>query len=288
MTNPYLLDLPAVVSFSGGRTSGFMLRQILDAHGGQPEDLYVCFQNTGLEHAGTYAFVERVAKEWDVDIVWLEYVLDGDNQATYRVVTPGTASKNGEPYDRLIEKKSMLSHPMSRMCTANMKLRVLKQYMTDQLGKEVWGNAVGLRADEPKRALAALDKNSPSNKYHDPLMENETPLYRAGVTTAEVMSFWAASPFDLELPLPGSLCSNCVGCHLKGRPLLELLMVEMPEYFDWWIGAEKRIKTKAGAYATFRSDRPNYAAMLATAKNQGQLFPKDIDPEDTIPCMCTD
>ena len=35
MTNPYLLDLPAVVSFSGGRTSGFMLRHILDAHGGQ-------------------------------------------------------------------------------------------------------------------------------------------------------------------------------------------------------------------------------------------------------------
>jgi hypothetical protein len=40
--SPYLLDLPAVVSFSGGRTSGFMLRHILDAHGGQPDDLKVC------------------------------------------------------------------------------------------------------------------------------------------------------------------------------------------------------------------------------------------------------
>jgi len=288
MTNPYLLDLPAVVSFSGGRTSGFMLRQILDAHGGQPEGLHVCFQNTGLEHAGTYAFVERVAKEWDVDIVWLEYGLNDKNRPRYQVVTPATASRDGTPFDTMIAKKSMLSHPKMRLCTANLKMLVLEQYMSVQVRGEVWVNASGLRADEPKRALDALDKNSPDNKSHNPMIEHEVPLYRAGVTTADVAAFWAASPFDLDLPLPGNLAGNCVGCYLKGRPLLELLMVEMPEYFDWWVDAERRIKTKAEAWATFRSDRPSYAAMMKTAKAQGQMFPRDIDPEDTIPCMCTD
>jgi len=34
MTNPYLLDAPAVISFSGGRTSGMMLWHILQAHCG--------------------------------------------------------------------------------------------------------------------------------------------------------------------------------------------------------------------------------------------------------------
>ena len=32
--NPYLIEGPAVISFSGGRTSGYMLKHILDAHGG--------------------------------------------------------------------------------------------------------------------------------------------------------------------------------------------------------------------------------------------------------------
>ena len=68
-SNPYLLDLPAVVSFSGGRTSGFMLRHILDAHGGQPEDLVVSFQNTGLEHPATYDFIKEVEDRWGVDIL---------------------------------------------------------------------------------------------------------------------------------------------------------------------------------------------------------------------------
>lgn len=38
MTNPFHIDGPAVVSFSGGRTSGLMLYRILDAWGGQPQE----------------------------------------------------------------------------------------------------------------------------------------------------------------------------------------------------------------------------------------------------------
>ncbi len=32
MTNPYQIESPALISFSGGRTSGYMLRQIIDAY----------------------------------------------------------------------------------------------------------------------------------------------------------------------------------------------------------------------------------------------------------------
>lgn len=41
--NPYKIDGPAILSISGGRTSGFMLRQILDTHvdGGEGEPLIV-------------------------------------------------------------------------------------------------------------------------------------------------------------------------------------------------------------------------------------------------------
>lgn len=42
--SPYRIDGPAILAFSGGGTSAFMLHQIIKAHGGQlPSDIHVCF-----------------------------------------------------------------------------------------------------------------------------------------------------------------------------------------------------------------------------------------------------
>lgn len=273
--NPYLLDLPAVVSFSGGRTSGFMLRQILEAHGGQPAELKVCFQNTGLEHPATYDFVRDVAANWGVDITWLEYCTDEDNQHDYRIVDFESAARGGEPFTALIEKKGILPNPMSRMCSSNLKMRTMDRYIKTLPGFcESYTNAIGLRYDEPRRALRIKSDNGRE--------EIAVPMYHAKHTEKDVLEFWKAQPFDLDLPLTGNMAGNCVGCFLKGRSKLEILMREMPEHFDWWVTAEKKSKADT---PLFRIDRPSYDAMLKTVKNQGQLFSGD---EDTIPCMCTD
>ena len=48
--NPYFIEAPALISFSGGRTSGYMLKQIIDTYDGQlPADIIPCFANTGKE-----------------------------------------------------------------------------------------------------------------------------------------------------------------------------------------------------------------------------------------------
>jgi 3'-phosphoadenosine 5'-phosphosulfate sulfotransferase (PAPS reductase)/FAD synthetase len=277
MTNPYLLDLPAVVSFSGGRTSGFLLRKTLDAHGGQPESLKVCFQNTGLEHQATYDFVDACAKNWGVDITWLEYCLN-DNKPAYRVVDFGSARRGGEPFTELIEKKNYLPNPMARICTANLKIGTLDRYLKTLPGfSDGYTNAVGLRFDEPRR----VHKLKGDNAREAPTC----PMYAARHTEADVLKWWSEQSFDLGLPVLGNT-SNCVGCYLKGKSKLMNLMVEMPEHFDWWVKAESiPLKSSPGG-GRFRNDRPSYAAMMETAKNQGQLFPPD--GEDTLPCMCTD
>jgi 3'-phosphoadenosine 5'-phosphosulfate sulfotransferase (PAPS reductase)/FAD synthetase len=277
--NPYLLDLPAVVSFSGGRTSGFMLRQILDAHGGQPDDLKICFQNTGLEHPATLEFVREVSRRWDIPITWLEYCLDGEGKHSFRVVDYESASREGEPFTALIEKKRYLPNPVARICTVNLKMQTLDRFLKG-LPAFAGGytNAVGLRFDEPRRALRIRSDNA---------REDMTcPMYHAGHTEEDVLEFWKAQPFDLNLPLVGNMAGNCVGCFLKGAGKLEILMEEMPQFFDWWVKAETLIPAKHGLGAVFRSDRPSYAAMLQQTKMQGRLF--DDRPEDTIPCMCTD
>ena len=71
--NPYKIEPPFVISFSGGRTSGYMLRKILDAYDGVlPADGYVIFANTGKEHFKTLDFVHQIETEW-TKIIWIEY-----------------------------------------------------------------------------------------------------------------------------------------------------------------------------------------------------------------------
>ena len=56
-----LPDNNVCISFSGGRTSAFMLHHILEANNGLPDNALVCFQNTGREMPQTLAFVNSFA-----------------------------------------------------------------------------------------------------------------------------------------------------------------------------------------------------------------------------------
>ena len=288
MIDPYLLDLPAVISFSGGRTSGFMLRKILDAHDGQPDNLKVCFQNTGLEHAATYEFVREVGERW-CDVTWLEYCVDDEGEHDYKIVDYESASRKGEPMTAIIMKRGHLPNPVSRICTVNLKMRTMDRHIrTLPEFAESYTNAVGLRADEPRRVAKLQADNSREI--------TECPVAKAGHAIQDVLRFWEEQPFDLGLPINkagASMAGNCVGCMLKAKPKIEILMHEMPEYFEYWIETEKLgakiAKTKAGAF--FRSDRPSYASLLETVQRQGILPFGGVVPEgedDTVPCMCHD
>ena len=74
--DPYLLPTgrPVIINFSGGRTSAYMLRRILDRYDGQlPPHVRVAFANTGKEKEETLQFVQECSDRWGVQITWLEY-----------------------------------------------------------------------------------------------------------------------------------------------------------------------------------------------------------------------
>lgn len=72
-TSPFYITGPALISFSGGRTSAYMLFMILCAHGGVlPDDVYVVFANTGKEREETLRFVHEVEVRWGVRVWWIE------------------------------------------------------------------------------------------------------------------------------------------------------------------------------------------------------------------------
>ena len=277
--NPYLLDTPAVVSFSGGRTSGYMLWHVLLAFGGKlPDDVKVIFCNTGKERPETLDFVERCSQEWGVDVTWLEYRYEAGEpkgRHTFAVVNYATASRNGEPFEQVIRARKMLPNVMARFCTVELKIRTNKRYLK-WIGWDHWDNAIGLRADEPQR-VAKLKKD---DKSESPV----TPLARAGVTLADVKQFWREQSFDLQLEQHEG---NCDLCFLKGAGKIRRIMRDKPELAEWWVKQESALPSTNGGFCTFRSDRPAYRIQLQLAQRP-TLFDEHEADELSIACHCTD
>ena len=260
--NHYKIETPFAVAFSGGATSGFMLRQIIDAYGGElPSDCVVSFQNTGLEHPKTLDFIHEVETRW-CPIVWLEY----DPEERFKVVDYKTASRNGEPFSALNTKKKYLPNPMARICTANLKIQASIAYLKS-LGWEEWNNAIGLRYDEPHR----VHRMKGDVKAENPVM----PMYDAMHSLCDVEAFWETQGFKLEIP---RWLGNCVGCFLKSRGRLEMVAEAEPEQLDWWIKEEARMGH------TFRKDR-TYKGVSLQVLQQGRLFEDD---GSSLPCTCTE
>jgi 3'-phosphoadenosine 5'-phosphosulfate sulfotransferase (PAPS reductase)/FAD synthetase len=281
MKDPFKIEGPAVISFSGGRTSGYMLWRILQAHGGTlPADVVVCFANTGKEMAETLAFVNECSVRWDVPIVWIEYRDHDEPQQRWQIVSYETAARNGEPFEALIRRKNYLPNPAARFCTIEMKIRAMKLFAQQHLGFKHWDVVIGFRADEQSRvAKLSAPNREPFERF--------APLAVAGVLVAEIGAFWAKQDFDLRLPnMNGkTMHGNCDLCFLKGVGQTVSLIAEQPARAVWWIKMEALALASKPSGAVFRSDRPNYARLQEFAHDQGILFNYDDDLAD---CACTD
>lgn len=283
--DPFKIDGPAIINVSGGRTSALMLRRILDAHGGRlPDDVYAVFQNTGKELEETLAFVRDLTAHWSVPIHWIEYggrdlrapiaraMIDGVIRLPHMEVTYETASRRGEPFDRIIREKSYLPNGVTRFCTQEMKIIPGRNFMR-ALGFSEWTSVIGLRYDEPRR-VANVRANADGGEW-----DVSCPLYDGRVTKANVDAFWQSQPFDLALK-PWE--SNCAGCLLKSVKILERIERDRPGTLDWWDAWEKRNG------ATFANGR-TYAHIIERARLP--MLPMNIDPDEegsALPCSCTD
>lgn len=279
MAHPYLINGPALISFSGGRTSAYMLRQILDARGGKlAPDVVVTFANTGRERPETLDFVAECGARWDVPITWLEW-RPGEHGQRFEIVSHNSASRNGEPFAELIASKAMLPNPMLRYCTIELKIRVMRDYARS-LGWDHWTNIVGLRADEPGRVGRAVAQ-------HKERWVNRCPLSDAAVTERDVLAFWKRQPFDLRLK---SYEGNCDLCFLKSAGKITRIMRERPDLVGWWVEQEAAKAAVAGSNGDcFRQDRPGYAELLERTLRQGTLFDHSaFDDHQSCEIGCTD
>tara|TARA_R100000353_G_C6472080_1_gene186865 strand:+ start:43 stop:885 length:843 start_codon:yes stop_codon:yes gene_type:complete len=280
MINPYKIPRPALVSFSGGRTSGFMLWNILNAYDGKlPEDIHVVFANTGKEASETLDFINDISNKWNIHINWVEHYF-GDERPIHRtkIVNYKTASRNGEPFERLIDQRQILPNPVARFCSSELKIKTMQRFMKKIKNYKTWYSVIGLRYDEPRRVVNARK----ANDYE--LWTNITPMYDAKHTVNDVTKFWQKSNFDLQLTnFDGKTpAGNCDLCFLKNTKTLQGIISERPQLADWWIKQESKFGKQSGA--VFRKDRPNYIELVDITKQQINLF----EDETIETCFCHD
>lgn len=285
--NPYRIDGPALVSFSGGRTSGYMLRQILDAHDGQlPADVHVVFFNTGREFEQTLRFVHECSVRWSVPITWLEY--DPAEPFDTSVVGYNSAARDGEPFEKIIKVRGFLPNPTMRLCTHYLKVKRGIAFMRDMLGYEEWVNVVGLRHDEPRRVARQKAMNEAGKERFETIL----PLDEAKVSRQDVSAFWKRQPFDLGLPDNNGKTplGNCDLCFMKGAATIKGIMRLFPERARWWIDMERNAPALGTLtkpeMALFRADRPSYRELLSFVRRQRDFEGGPSD--DCLPCDCTD
>lgn len=279
------------IAFSGGRSSAYMLHQILEANGGLPSRAVLTFQNTGREMDQSLDFVAECASRWCVNATWLEFAprraltqheydlvskhfggayaerfLDWWGEPTksgFRIVSHNSAARDGEPFLCLILHKKYLPNQQARFCTTELKIRTAKRYLLS-LDWDYWTNCVGIRADEPSRI-------KPEGVRFKERWTVWQPLAKAGVSRRDVEAFWMAQPFDLQLPNVGGNCwlGNCDGCFLKSETHVAAFSREYPAQAGWWEKMEAiASELTSGTAATF-SKRYTRAEMRDFMERQG-------------------
>lgn len=246
--DPYFCHGPTLISFSGGRTSAYMLYQVLRAHGGVlPGYVFVVFCNTGRERVETLRFVYECGIRWGVHIWWLEWKdragADVAPEDRFTIVGVNSASLEGEPFKALIRRKGYLPNAVTRFCTAELKIDTMKQFMLS-VGFEHWTNMVGLRADERKRVMKQVMRNASGAER----WTSYCPLALTGVVERVVWKFWLGrnkDPRKIEYYLPQGFDlglrryeGNCIGCFLKGIDVLCQTERDEPGSLDWEAEAE--------------------------------------------------
>ena len=279
--DPFKIDEPTVISFSGGRTSAYMLWRVLQSNNGLPDQAKAVFCNTGKEDEATLRFVHDCSVRWGIPITWLEYRVA---EVPFEVVTFETASRNGEPFSALIKKKNYLPNPVARFCTVDLKILTLERYIKS-IGWAEYENMIGIRADEPRRVAKIRANPSDGRKGVSRFM----PLAQVGVQKEDISQFWKSQDFDLGLPNIGGVTyhGNCDLCFLKGASQLMSLIAEKPERAVWWAAQEGTISNahiKDGGL--FRKDRPSYAQMMKYSEQQDDMFAMGDD--ESIACFCGD
>jgi len=264
------------VSNSGGRTSAYMTKRLLD----DGHELDVVFANTGQEHERTLEFIRKCDEVWGFNTTWIEAAIDPRRGVgvRHKVVSFETASRNGEPFEALIAKEGIPNQSRPR-CSHRLKALAMASYRREA-GTDGLPVAIGIRADERRR----VSKDAVASGIVYPWVDwfpTDKPT---------ILAWFRKQPFDLELP---EHLGNCTWCWKKTISKHLRLIRECPEIYDFPRRMEREYghiaaSDEAGKYARhvfFRGNRSTDDLFeIASHATQIDLFREIIEEDATNEC----
>lgn len=245
-----------LVSFSGGETSAFMTKWILDNWKDRYDDVQVVFANTGQENEETLEFVDRCDDEFGFNVTWVESVVDPElgKGTTHRVVDFFTADREGHVFESVIQKYGIPNSSFPH-CTRELKLKPITSFCRSIGWKSgTYDTAIGIRVDEIDRMSAKKDEY----RFLYPLV-SEVPM-----TKPDVNTWWRNQEFRLELK---GYEGNCKWCWKKTLRKHYTLAKQSLSVYDFPMEMEDKYPSAGrgeGRRVFFRSNRDTRDVLLGS------------------------
>lgn len=203
-----------VVSFSGGRTSAYLVHLMEEARREGAEVHYV-FLDTGAEHPATYEFIRNIVAQWGIPLVCLRAKLSPEKGVgpTYQVVDVADIGPDLVPWREMLRIYGApdASRPH---CTNKMKSIPYDKYCDERFGRGSYTTWLGIRVDEPLRL-----GEKPGTRHLAEISKFKKQ---------DILNWWAKQPFDLGI---FEHLGNCVFCVKKSLGKVNLATRDEPELF---------------------------------------------------------
>lgn len=204
-----------VVSFSGGRTSAYMV-YLIDKmqRNGEMDDVHYVFMDTGAEHPKTYQFIKNCVSHFGIDLrcIRTSISMEFGTGPTYREVSLDECGPDLQPWIDMTRKYGT-PYTHGAFCTDRMKTTPYKKFCDDQFGKKSYVTWLGIRSDESRRINLARERY----RY----LAEISPM-----TKQDINGWWSEMPFDLGIE---DYLGNCVFCLKKSDHKVAAAMRSEPE-----------------------------------------------------------
>ncbi len=264
-----------VISFSGGRTSGYMAWHIQNSAKYAEYNKLFIFANTGKEREETLIFVDKCDKEFGLNLVWVESVVTMQKGIGIEAITTNfeKASRQGESFSAIIEKDAKgVPNFNTPYCSERLKKTPINKYAKEYFGSNNYATALGFRYEDYLNKRVTKTEMKPENfegKIY-PLLQD----FEVMKTHKDVLNFWKGMPFDLGIT---TYEGNCDLCYKKaGWKKIEILR-KNPEIADWWIEQEKKYGGK------FHYNNTSTEALLEKSNLETTL---ELFEDTSFNCIC--
>lgn len=202
-----------VVSFSGGRTSAYLVHLMEQKRVVEGWDVDYVFIDTGAEHPETYEFITNLVFHWNIDLKVIKSTtpIEEGKGSTYKKSTVRDIGWDLTSWKEMVEKYGVPYNPGGAFCTDRLKTVPYKKYIKDAYpgGCITW---LGIRIDEKSR-----------------LRQKDNYKYLAEISLMkkhDIIKWWDNQPFDLEID---EWLGNCVYCIKKSINKVGLAALDEPE-----------------------------------------------------------